>query len=70
MSATGCINDFRWDKGGVDVGMRAAFVCRDCLGHIPTNADTQPVVTDVDAVLDFLSSISRTPRCTERPRRQ
>src|SRR5215217_1163428 len=24
---TGCVNDFLWDKRGIDVGMRAAFVC-------------------------------------------
>lgn len=60
--ATGCINDFRWDKGGVDVGMRAAFVCRACLAHIPTNVDTLSIVADVDSVLDFLSRASRAHR--------
>jgi TIR domain len=27
---TGCINDFLWDKTGIDVCMRAAFICDIC----------------------------------------
>jgi hypothetical protein len=57
--ATGCINDFQWDKRGVDVGMRAAFVCKECLAKLPDNAQTQDVITDVHAMLDFLSRASR-----------
>jgi hypothetical protein len=57
--ATGCINDFRWDKRGVDVGMRAAFVCKECLEQIPNDSQTQDAVNDVHAVLDVLSRASR-----------
>lgn len=27
---TGCINDFLWDKAGIDICMRAAFLCDAC----------------------------------------
>jgi hypothetical protein len=28
---TGCINDFLWDKKGIDVCMRSAFICAECM---------------------------------------
>ncbi len=31
---TGCINDFLWDKTGVDAGMKSGHFCRGCKNHI------------------------------------
>jgi hypothetical protein len=58
---TGCINDFWWDKTGVDVGMRAAFICGECLGG--RQLDTvNAVISDVQALLDAVSQASRAGR--------
>jgi len=57
--ATGCINDLGWDKRGVDVGMRAAFVCQQCLAQLPRDARSLDLIADVDAMLAFLSRASR-----------
>jgi TIR domain len=57
--ATGCVNDFWWDKRGVDVGMRAAFLCSDCLAQAPKDAHTQAILNDVQALLDAVSRASR-----------
>ena len=58
---TGCINDFWQDKSGVDTGMRAAFLCGDCLSE---RQGTHGGLTDVKlreliSVLDDLSKASR-----------
>jgi len=53
---TGCINDFWWDKRGVDVGMRAAFLCGRCRTQASINRDLQE---DVDKLLDLVSTASR-----------
>jgi hypothetical protein len=53
---TGCINDFWWDKSRVDVGMRAAFICGDCLQSYEGKAN---VIPDVQRLLDLVSSASR-----------
>lgn len=29
----GCISDFLWDKKGIDIGMRASFLCDKCREH-------------------------------------
>jgi hypothetical protein len=31
---TGCINDFLWDKTGVDIGMRSGLFCESCKLHL------------------------------------
>jgi TIR domain len=56
---TGCVNDFLWDKRGIDVGMRAAFVCGVCLGGAPDDPSTRAVIADAQAMLDALSRASR-----------
>jgi len=33
--STGCVNDFWWDKTGINFGMRAAYVCADCASSLP-----------------------------------
>jgi hypothetical protein len=52
----GCINDFWWDKTGVDLGMRAAFICGDCLRSGPKKS---PLVGDIEALLNAISVASR-----------
>ena len=56
---SGCLNDFWWDKRGVNSGMRAAFICPDCraTAKIPC-----PELEDVDKILDTLSRASRMGR--------
>ena len=53
---TGCLNDFFWDKAGIDVAMRAAFVCADCAGRFEGDPD---VLESVRRLLDLVSSASR-----------
>lgn len=53
---TGCLNDFLWDKSGVDLGMRAAFICGDCLNSYE---DKHKIVPDINRLLDLVSSASR-----------
>ncbi|HEV7893936.1 MAG TPA: toll/interleukin-1 receptor domain-containing protein [Pyrinomonadaceae bacterium] len=31
---TGCINDYLWNKTGIDLGMRSGFICPACKGHL------------------------------------
>jgi hypothetical protein len=52
----GCLNDFWWDKRGVDLGMRAAFICSDCL-RIGSSDDR--IVDDIEALLNGISVASR-----------
>lgn len=58
---TGCINDFWQDKTGIDLGMRAAFICAECLagrggGAVRVSNDT---LQELKSVLDDLSHASR-----------
>ena len=58
---TGCINDFWQDKTGIDSGMRAAYICAECL----ESRDGTPVrlsdvaLRELMSVLDDLSQASR-----------
>lgn len=56
----GCINDFLYDKRGVDVGMRAAFLCDKCASDVKTDTRTNAVLADVHTLLDAVSQASRT----------
>lgn len=56
----GCINDFWWDKTGIDVGMRAAYFCGECAQSakdVPPEA--QAIWNDVTSLLTEISSASR-----------
>jgi hypothetical protein len=53
---TGCINDFWWDKKGVDVGMRAAFLCSNCREKF---AGDKLILDDIEVILDLVSRASR-----------
>ncbi|HKI44417.1 MAG TPA: toll/interleukin-1 receptor domain-containing protein [Balneolales bacterium] len=58
---TGCINDFWQDKTGIDSGMRAAYICAECLGNQGGRAIKVSDVTlhELKSVLDDLSQASR-----------
>ncbi|MBV9775242.1 MAG: hypothetical protein JO040_14910 [Gemmatimonadetes bacterium] len=53
---TGCINDFWWDKAGVDLGMRAAFICRECRCKYSGELN---ILKDLEHLLDIVSTASR-----------
>lgn len=59
---TGCINDFLWDKTGVDLGMRSGMLCPTCEQHIarrklrPTAAG---LLKAVSKILHDLGAASR-----------
>lgn len=53
---TGCINDFWWDKRGVDAGMRAAYICAQCREVLRLD---EAVLGDLQRLLDLVSSSSR-----------
>jgi hypothetical protein len=56
---TGCVNDFWWDKRGVDIGMRAAFICDDCRRRF---TGTRSLLVDGERLLDLVSNASRSGR--------
>jgi len=53
---TGCISDFLQDKTGVDVGMRAAFICGKCRDMY---TGEPALLQDVESILNMLSTTSR-----------
>lgn len=56
---TGCINDFWWDKRGVDVGMRAAFLCEECTQAFSKD---ESLLADIHELLNLISHASRQSR--------
>jgi hypothetical protein len=59
---TGCINDFLWDKTGIDVCMRSAFVCPECLKLFQKQKLTsrqQQLFDGLSKLLNDLSTASR-----------
>jgi hypothetical protein len=56
---TGCLNDFWWNKQGVDVGMRAAFLCPACIDEYKGD---RALLEDVHRLLDLVSTASRRER--------
>jgi TIR domain len=57
---TGCINDFWWDKTGIDVGMRAAFICDRCKEANANNPHLKSQqFSDVTSILNSVSNASR-----------
>lgn len=56
----GCLNDFWYDKRGVNVGMRSAFVCAKCIENTDFgNKVTADIFEDIKAMLNVLSTYSR-----------
>lgn len=59
---TGCINDFLWDKTGVDLGMKSGLLCDGCqqyMSQIGLPDQDKRVLDTVQRILDDLSSASR-----------
>ena len=57
---TGCIRDFLWDKRGIDVAMRAAFLCDKCRSYSADNPHlASQEFADIVLVLNAISAASR-----------
>ncbi len=52
----GCINDYLIDKRGIDVGMRAASLCSECISSIEQHTQ---ILSDILSLLDLISKASR-----------
>lgn len=52
----GCVNDFWWDKTGIDIGMKDATICKDCQDSYKGDSD---VLQDINNLLNLLSQASR-----------
>jgi hypothetical protein len=50
---TGCINDFLWDKSGIDVGMRSGLLCLTCRQYL----DQHKVPPHGREILDGINNI-------------
>ena len=57
---TGCLNDFWADKTGVDIGMKAAFICPSC--QAKTDFDDPTVKAIYDDIIEILNLISISSR--------
>jgi hypothetical protein len=55
----GCLNDFWWDKTGINTGMRAAYLCGHCRENYQGD---QKFILELQNLLDFISSSSRLVR--------
>jgi hypothetical protein len=57
---TGCINDFLWDKTGIDTCMKTAFICDECKQSSIGNPYLESEeYTDIVSLLDAISLASR-----------
>jgi len=59
---TGCVFDFRWNKAGIDLAMRNAFVCRSCLGRLSSlklSAHQTKIIGDLTEILDVVGKASK-----------
>jgi hypothetical protein len=50
---SGCVQDFLWDKRGVDVAMRAAFVCAKCKANFAARKATKEAKTIFSSLKQF-----------------
>jgi hypothetical protein len=59
---TGCINDFLWDKTGVDLGMRSGLLCHTCKLHL-SKSKLRPTAVrlfnEINRILRDLGTASR-----------
>jgi len=58
----GCIYDFLWKKKGIDVGMRKAYLCIDCLKRLKSQKLTEEqenILIDLESLIDVLSNHSK-----------
>ena len=59
---TGCINDFLWDKAGVDPGMKSGLLCDGCQDYVNKQRlshDDKRLLDTVYRLLDDLGTASR-----------
>lgn len=58
---TGCINDFWRDKTGVDIGMRSAFICPQCIDDVNHSKPRtlHRKMEGIQAILNDISAASR-----------
>jgi len=59
---TGCIYDFLGDKRGIDIGMRQASLCPNCLTRVTNlivDENTQGIFDDLKTLINLLSSSSK-----------
>jgi hypothetical protein len=59
---TGCIYDFLEDKRGIDIGMRQASLCPNCLTRVTNlivDENTQGIFDDLKTLINLLSSSSK-----------
>jgi hypothetical protein len=59
---TGCINDLLWRKTGIDICMRSAFICEDCIrkfSKIKLTGESQAIYGSLLLLLNDLSAASR-----------
>ena len=57
-----CIYDFGWNKAGVDLGMRSAMICPDCIDRInKKNLSTskKELMSDLQKILNDLGNASK-----------
>ena len=57
-----CIYDFGWDKKGIDVGMRTAMICNDCLTRISSKDISQQnlkLLEDLKSILNHVGNASK-----------
>jgi TIR domain len=59
---TGCLNDFLWDKSGIDLCMRAAFVCDKCKSKSKSRKNKHldsREFSDIESILNAVCAASR-----------
>lgn len=60
--STGCIYDFLWDKTAVDIGMRQASLCKNCLDKLSKkilSEEEDKLLEDLKKLMEILSSASK-----------
>lgn len=58
----GCVNDFRALKTDIDLGLRAAFICEECLSSFHRShldEHSLALLNDIDTILNEVSAASR-----------
>jgi len=57
---TGCLNDFWRDKTGIDLGMKSAHICSECISKSNLkDIKTKAIYEDLENLLDIISTYSR-----------
>lgn len=57
-----CIYDFGWNKSGVDIGMRSAMICPDCLSRVKAlrlSDKKRRLLCDLQQILNALGNASK-----------